>query len=291
MQWLNSSASFDLDETGTNNLLITPASYSPQDNPKYSEVTIALSDDTVATVEYEEAPSDGVLTYTVSPLAEGTTTVTATLGELTASFTLEVTGTPIEEGIEFSEDSLSLERIESTTIQVLSLPSQEPITGLTITTSDGFLVNAIEDEDNHGTYNVYASGTTVGGTATLTATYDGHTATCTVTVSVPTLESFTIDYDDVSTPLEVEIGDTQTIGISMTPYNAVMLPADYTGTASASAEGKATFTLEVDSVDGYIVGVNVEGIAEATGLTYTLTNNENSSLTDTTYVNVITPQI
>lgn len=285
MQWLNNSATFRLDEVGTNDLLITPASYSPASNPKYNEVTIVVSDNTVATVEYEEAPQDGVLTYSVTPLAEGTATVTATLGELTASFTLEVTESLTIESIEFSEPSLLLERLESTTLQVLAQPSGTPLTGLTITSSDDFLVNAFEDEDNPGTYNVYASETVTGGTATLSVSYEGYSDTCSIEVTIPTLESFTLDYDNPLEPLQVGVGYSEIINVMPSPYNAVLLPSDFTGTPSASAENKATFT--IDSTYGYISGITVEGLAEASGLTYTLTNNDDSSMTDTAYVDII----
>ena len=276
----NLGNSFSEGQTGTSAI-----SYSPS-NADISSMTITSSDDSVFSVTQD---TENKASFSYEALAEGTATLSVSCGE--ASDSLEVSVQPALTGIEFSEESLSIERVESTTIQVLEVPSGNPISGLTITTSDGFLVNAMEDETLLGTYNVYASGTTEGGTATLSVTYEGFSASIDVVVSVPALQSFTLDYNDITTPLEVEVGDTQTIGISLTPYNAVMLPDDYTGTPSASAEDKATFTLELDSIDGYIVGVNVEGLAEASGLTYTLTNNDNVSLTDTTYVDVVTPQI
>ena len=272
--------SFSVGQTGT-----SAVSYSPA-NADISTMTITSSDDSVFSVTQD---TENKASFTYEALAEGTATLSVTCGEATDS--LEVSVQSVMTGIEFSEESLSLERVESTTIQVLAIPSGEAISGLTITTSDGFLVNAIEDEDNHGTYNVYASGTTEGGTATLSVSYEEFSATLEVTVSVPALQSFTLDYDDVATPLEVAIGETETINVTPTPYNAVMLPDDFTGTASASAEGKATFTLVLDSIDGFITGISVEGVAEASGLTYTLTNNEDPSLTDTSYVDVVTPQI
>jgi hypothetical protein len=64
-----------------------------------------------------------------------------------------------------------------------------------------------------------------------------------------------------------------------------MLSSDYTG--SFSEEGYASFTINTDFSYGYITGIEVTGIAEKTGLTFTLTNNEDSSISSTAYINVV----
>lgn len=106
-----------------------------------------------------------------------------------------------------------------------------------------------------------------------------------MTLVVPTLQSFTLDYNDSENPLELAVNGTETINVLAEPYNAPMLPSDFTG--AFSEEGFASFTINSDFSYGYITDIEVTGIAEKTGLTFTLTNNEDSSISSTAYINVV----
>lgn len=276
LQWLNSSATFSLDEAGTNDLLITPASYSPSTNPKYDEVTITVVNNAIAQVTYEEAPQDGVLTYTVTPLATGTTTVVAEMGDLTATFTLTVEGQIELEGITLSETEVSVERQESTVVTVSPVPSGATLGEITVVSSNDSIASAYPDDEIPSKF--YIMGGDSDGEATITFTCGEFSETCTATNTVPSLTGISFDYTQ-DNPLELTVGNTESVTINLTPANAIFDYTEFTGVASA--EGKASFTITAGGE------VEVQALDEATGLTYTVTNTDDSSITATMYINIV----
>lgn len=276
IQWLNNTATFSLDEAGTNDLLITPASYSPTTNPKYNEVTIIVTNNTIAQVTYEEAPQDGVLTYTVTPLAEGTTIVVAEMGDLTATFNLTVEAQIELEGITLSETEVSVERQESTVVTVSPVPAGASLGEITVASSDSTIATAYADDEIPSKF--YIMGGDSEGEATITFTCGEFSETCTVTNTVPSLTGISFDYTQ-DNPLEITVGNTENVSIYITPANAIFDYTEFTGVASA--EGKANFTITAGGE------VEVQALSEATGLTYTVTNTVDSSITATMYINIV----
>lgn len=168
-------------------------------NAEDRTVTWSTSDASVATVE------DGVVTA----VGEGTATITAAAGDLTATCLVTVPHVVIEvASITLDKASLELLEGDTGTLTATVLPANADDPSVTWTSSDesvatvaGGVVTAIAP-----------------GEAVITAKAGSKTATCTVTVlhRVIEVESVTLD----KTELEIIIGETATLVATVNPSNA-----------------------------------------------------------------------
>ena len=208
--------------------------YNPDDTSDSKEVTWTSSDDTVASVD-----DNGLVTA----LKDGTTTITAQVGNLIAECTVNVREVPLE-GIDLNQNAITLNKGEkSDALEVSYNPAD--------TTDDKTVTWSSSDEDVATVDNGVV--TAVGaGNATITATVGEFTAACEVTVVSP-LESITLSADRTTDNLEV--GDTVNLTVGYNPEDTTddkavtwsssdedVATVDENGVVTAVAGGTATIT-------------------------------------------------
>ena len=214
-------------ETATLTATVTP------DNATDKTVTWTSSNTSVATVE------DGVVT----PVAEGTATITARAGDQTAEceVTVNPEGTiiPVTK-FELNKTSLTLNEEASETLTATVKP--ENATNKTVTWSSD--KTDVATVDSNGKVTAVAEGT-----ATITAKAGEQTATCAVTVvakdaDIVAVTGITLD----KTTLSLEEGDEETLTATVLPENAtnktVTWSSDKTDVATVDSNGKVTAVAE-----------------------------------------------
>lgn len=171
------------------NITITPTIFPENANDK--TVTWTSSDSTVATVE------DGVVTA----IGVGTVTITADASGKTDTCEVEVEPVPVS-SVSLNKNTVTLHRHGTITLMATVSPSNATYKTVTWTSSDTSLVTV----NSNGQVTVVA---TQPGSTTITATADGKSATCTVSVVATnpthTEPSATIIY---SGPTTIEAGET-----------------------------------------------------------------------------------
>lgn len=187
------SATYYTTERGTNEILVSPASACPTTAPIYDQITITLSDDTIATVTYSYCQENGVLVYDVETLLSGTTTVTATLGDLEpAVFTIEVQDRPEVEDIAFPDDMPTEMTPQSSTtwLNMVVTPEDGDISGLTIESSEPTMIDVQQYPGNEAKFELTCTPLAVVSTeVTITATIGEITKTATITIAAPAATS------------------------------------------------------------------------------------------------------
>ena len=220
----------------TNTLSVSPA------NTSLDAVEYTSSDETIAQVDAKSGE--------VKAIAEGTATITVTLGDATASYKVKVAAKPADvvsvEKVVISTDSLSMKIGDTETITASVLPANATDSSITwsvegdgcISVTDGKIV-AVK-----------------AGTAIVTATAsNGVYATCIVTVqednvpvqvsvSLPATDSMTVGEEKVLSPVIVN-GTGQTVTWNTDNEDVVSVEQD--GTVKAVGKGTATVTITVGS--------------------------------------------
>ena len=208
--------------------------YTPAETTDDTTVVWSSSDEDIASVD-----ENGVVTAK----QDGTATITAAVGELTAECVVHVREVPLE-GIDLDRTAITMNKGEvSEALQVSYNPED--------TTDDKTVIWSSSDEDVATVDNGVV--TAVGaGNATITATVGEFTAECEVTV-VSSLESITLTADRTTDDLEV--GDTVNLMVGYNPEdttddravtwsssNEDVATVDENGVVTAVAGGTATIT-------------------------------------------------
>lgn len=190
--------------------------YTPEDTSDDKTVTWTSSDDEIATVD-----ENGVVTA----VADGTATITATVGSLTAECIVHVREVPLE-GIDLDKTAITMNKGDKSEALVVSYNPEDTTDDRTVTwSSENENVTTVEN----GVVTAVGAGRT-----TITATVGEFTAECEVTVVSP-LESITLSADRTTDDLEV--GDTVNLTVG---YNPEDTTDDKTVTWSSSDEDVAT---------------------------------------------------
>ena len=170
--------------------------YTPAETTDDTTVVWSSSDEDIASVD-----ENGVVTAK----QDGTATITAAVGELTAECVVHVREVPLE-GIDLDRTAITMNKGEvSEALQVSYNPED--------TTDDKTVIWSSSDEDVATVDNGVV--TAVGaGNATITATVGEFTAECEVTV-VSSLESITLTADRTTDDLEA--GDTVNLTVGYNP--------------------------------------------------------------------------
>ncbi len=165
--------------------------YNPEDADE-KDVTWTSSDPSVATV------TDGK----VDALKDGTTLITATVGDKTATCTVTVKEEPLQ-SISLNKTSMELAKTENETLEVTYNPVD--------TTDDKTVTWTSADPNVAAVENGVVTGVSVG-TTTITATVGNKTATCDVTVTSP-LKEIKVNPSEVT----VLKNQSQTVNIEYLP--------------------------------------------------------------------------
>ena len=240
--------------------------YTPEDTSDDKTVIWTSSNDEIATVD-----ENGVVTA----VADGTATITATVGSLTAECIVHVREVPLEE-IDLDKTAITMNKGDKSEALVVSYNPED-------TTDDKTVTWSSDDEDIATVENGVV--TAVGaGTTTITATVGEFTAECEVTVVSP-LESITLTADRTTDDLEVN--DTVNLTVVYNPEDTTddkkvtwsssdedVATVDENGVVTGVAEGTATITATVKAGEG------------TTSASFNVTVNEihveNAELADTT---------
>ena len=206
-------------------------SYNPEDTTDDKTVTWSSENEDIATVE------DGVVTA----VGAGTTNITAKVGEFTA--TCEVTVVVPLESISVKADGAtdSLEVDDTVNLTVEYSPADTTVErDVTWTSSD----DTVATVDENGTVTAVK-----GGTATITATVNGISATCDIKVLIHTT-AITLGSSDlqlakgqVSDPIAVTYNPENTDDskdLTWTSSNADVATVDENGVVTAAGGGTAT---------------------------------------------------
>ncbi len=222
--------------------IITP------ENATETETTYASSDETVATVG-----ADGVVTA----VAEGTATITVTVGGQSASFELTVTKIVVE-GITLPEDLTNgVTRQIGETLEIAGRAIITPENATVIETTYASSDTNVATVSDEGVVTALKEGT-----ATITVTVDGHSASFELTVTKVPVASVTLPKDLTD---GVSLKPNQTLNIAgkatVLPENATykaeiyaslnesVATVDADGVVTAVAEGTAKITVTVDGVE------------------------------------------
>ena len=242
---------------------------------------------------------------TVTAVAPGQTTITATTNDAGRTASCKVTVTRAVSAITLDKTEVSLFEGNSTTLKVTVAPDNASKKDLTWTSSD----DKIATVDQTGKVTAVAPGE-----ATITATAadgSGVTATCKVTVTRP-VSSIELNKTD----LPLFAGDSGTLTATVKPENAgkkdltwtssddKIATVDQTGKVTAVAPGTATITAAATDGSGvtatckvtvtaktYVLSCNVSainfgnvfpGYTQPGAQTFTLTNTGNQTLTGLT---------
>ena len=183
---------------------------------------------------------------TVTAVKEGSVTITARAGDITAECTVNVKQTLIAaENIMLNKASLTLMRGKTEKLTATVAPSNADDTTVVWSSSD----TAVATVGSDGTVTAVKVGT-----ATITAEADGRRASCTVTVNPICVTSVTLN----TTTLTLERGKTGELTATVTPSNAdnttvtwsssdtSIATVDNNGTVTAVKAGTANITAEAD---------------------------------------------
>lgn len=234
-------------------------------------VTWASSNNAVATVE------NGV----VKAVAPGTAVITATAGNQSASYSLEVKA-PLK-GITLNHSEMTVIKGQSAPLTVSYNP--------TYTTDAKDVTWTSSNEDVATVENGVVRGVSKG-TATITAKVGGFTAECTVTINEIPLKEIAIDTKD----FEMEVESTKQLGVVYNPNdttddkkvvwssdNEDVVTVDENGVVTAVAVGEATITADVNGKTATVkITVNEKKIDEPT---------EDDKKDDNTEVDVPTDEV
>lgn len=225
-----SQASLDLAKGESSKLDVI---YNPANTTDDKTVEWSSGDDKVATVS-----KDGI----VQAVGKGTTTITAKVGEKTATCNVTVS-VPLQ-SISLNKDKLTLAKGENSQLTVSALPEDTTDTNPYNWTSDNQSVATV---DQNGLVKAVGQGT-----ATITVSRGDKTASCEVVVSAP-LESISIQ-----SSLELLKKQTAALTITYNPENTTddktavwsssddkVATVDQNGVVTAVAPGKATITAKV----------------------------------------------
>ena len=190
------------------------------DDATYQDLTWTSSNDAIVTVD-----ENG----NVTAKSPGTATVTAAAKDTAQTCTITVLRNPVTDVV-LSADTSALDCGETLQLKAMVAPDNATDASVLWTTSD------------EGIATVNTSGKVTAeslGTATITATADGVSATCTVTVIQPVT-----DVTLSSTSETMKPGDTVTLGAAVTPggvtYKTVTWTSSDTSVATVDSGGKVT---------------------------------------------------
>lgn len=197
-------------------------------------VTWASSNSNVATV------ANGVVTA----VAPGTAVITATAGNQSASYSLEVKA-PLK-GITLNHSEMTVIKGQSAPLTVTYNPTYTTDAKDVTWTSSDAIVATVENGVVRGVK---------AGTATITAKVGAYTATCEVTINEIPLKEIAIDTAD----FEMEVESTKQLGVIYNPNdttddkkvvwssdNEEVVTVDENGVVTAVAAGEATITADVN---------------------------------------------
>ena len=233
--------------------------YNPEDTTDSKDVTWTSSDNTVASVD-----EDG----TVTALKDGTTTITAKVGDLTADCIVNVREVPLEE-IDLNQNAITLNKGEKSEPLVVSYNPDDTTDDKTVTWSSS--------DDDVATVENGVITATGAGTATITATVGEFTAECEVTVISP-LESITLTADRTTDDLEVD--DTVNLTVEYNPTDTTddkavtwsssdedVATVDENGVVTAVSGGTATITATSVVNENITATCDVRVLKHTTGIT------------------------
>ncbi len=213
-------------------------SYDPADTSDDKDVTWTSSDTSIAKVS-----SAGKITA----VAPGTATITAKVGEHTA--TCQVTVVVPLTGISLNKTSVTMGKKDSMQLEVTYKPADTTDDKTVAWTSDN---EAVASVDKNG---LVTTGTT--GKAVITAIVGSYTAKCTITVEA-IITDFTLSHtahtmdkgDEVQLSVSNIIPDDthQSKTVTWSSSNSKVAKVDSTGKVTAVAGGKATITAKVGNV-------------------------------------------
>jgi len=216
-------STLSLQEGKTESLTV---SYQPS-QPSDVSAAWTSSDDSVATVN-----SSG----NVTAVSEGTAVITASAGGFSAACT--VTVEPRLRGITLNKSTLSLQAGKTESLEVSYQPSQPSGVSVNWTSSN----NSVATVNSSGTVTAVKAGTAV-----ITVSVDGFSATCTVTVPLQgiTLNKSTLSLNRGSTgSLTVSYQPSPPSGVSAswTSSNSSVATVNSSGVVTAVGEGTAVIT-------------------------------------------------
>ncbi len=240
-----SAVTLEISGTKTLNATVAPS------NATDKTVTWTSSDSAVASVDQ---------TGTITAVAAGTATITATAGDKTA--VCVVTVNPAQSGeiainvFNLTKTTLTLNTTDEETITPIIFPSNATNKTVTWTSSNA----AVATVDQTGKVKAVAAGT-----ATVTATAGGKTATCAVTVEE---RDDTVRVSSVTLPATAGVATGKT-----TALTATVLPANATNkTVSWASDNTAVATVSGGIVTGVSVGTaNITATADGKTATCVVT--------------------
>ena len=227
----------DVGESSTLTATITP------DNATEKSVTWESSDTNIATVD-----TNGVVTA----VAQGSTTIKATVGGKSAECTVTViaAATVPVESVSLDKTSLELTKGGTDTLTATITPNNASNKSVTWNSSNPSVATV-----ENGVVTAVSAGTA---TITVTTVDQSKTATCEVTVTAATVSVTGVTLNKTSTSLYV--GDTETLTATVAPDNAtnknVTWSSDDTSVATVDASGlvtavsAGTATITVTTEDG-----------------------------------------
>ena len=232
--------------------------YTPEDTSDDKTVIWTSSNNEIATVD-----ENGVVTA----VADGTATITATVGSLTAECIVHVREVPLE-GIDLDKTAITMNKGEKSEALKVSYNPED-------TTDDKTVTWSSENEDVATVENGVV--TAVGaGTTTITATVGEFTAECEVTVVSP-LESITLTADRTTDNLEV--GDTVNLTVGYNPEDTTdkravtwsssdedVATVDENGVVTAVAGGTATITATSTVNENITATCDIKVLKHTTGI-------------------------
>ncbi len=188
----------------------------------------------------------------VTPIGGGTTTIKATAGAF--SDTCQVTVESPLESISLNKNSASILKGATTDLTVSYNPTDTTVeknVSWSVTNGDETAVSIASSQENSSTATITGLHE---GTATVTATVDGKSASCDVTVKEIKLEGIQVN----PTSESIAVGGKTTLGVTYNPSNTtddktVKWSSDYpnianvddNGTVTGISPGKATITAQV----------------------------------------------
>lgn len=173
-------------DSGIITVVVTPTGISMPDTVTLSmgtninasvEATVVPEDATDVVIEYvssDEAIATVDNTGYITAVAAGEADITASVVDTGLAATCHVIVTPAIESLDISKSSMTMKPGATNTLSVTVSPEDANISGMTWTSSD----EAVATVDQEGNVTAVADGT-----ATITATVGGTTASCDITVS------------------------------------------------------------------------------------------------------------
>ena len=204
----------------------------------------------------------------MTALKDGTTTITAKVGDLTADCIVNVREVPLE-GIDLNQNAITLNKGEKSEPLVVSYNPDDTTDDKTVTWSSS--------DDDVATVENGVITATGAGTATITATVGEFTAECEVTVISP-LESITLTADRTTDDLEVD--DTVNLTVEYNPTDTTddkavtwsssdedVATVDENGVVTAVSGGTATITATSVVNENITATCDVRVLKHTTGIT------------------------